>query len=242
MWWRDSTSKSKKKHTQGKSVKKIKAWLTHTVGFYININPFSPSTPTKIMWLRLVNGVYCFLPKDSCSSIQPLIHLLIFLACFLCANTFLPLLSGCKVPGRWALLHVWGPGRAHTEWTRASKQMKQRPNDDLNRKLCWQRGSLKRQWEGRKAGCATLSTICSSLVSTVESFTPSHDPCCSRLVSRRAEKMGGKGDPVEKCACGYIIYQLYSSTHPLLSLFLKFYIHVYIYYVYGKISIYNICL
>lgn len=64
------------------------------------------------MWLRLVNGVYCFLPKDSCSSIQPLIHLLIFLACFLGANTFLPLFSGCKVPGRWVLPHVWGPGRA----------------------------------------------------------------------------------------------------------------------------------
>lgn len=123
MWWRDSTSKSKKKNTQGKSVKKIKAWLTHTVGCYININPFSPSTPTKIMWLRLVNGVYCFLPKDSCSSIQPLIHLLIFLACFLGANTFLPLFSGCKVPGRRVLLHVWGPGRAHAEWTRASKQI-----------------------------------------------------------------------------------------------------------------------
>lgn len=149
------------------------------------------------MWLRLVNGVYCFLPKDSCSSIQPLIHLLIFLACFLCANTFLPLLSGCKVPGRWVLLHVWGPGRAHTEWTRASKQMKQRPNDDLNRKLCWQRGSLKREWEGRKAGCATLSTICSSLVSTVESFTPSHDPCCSRnpLSKQKGGKDGREGRP-----------------------------------------------
>lgn len=117
--------KVKKKHTRGKSVKKIKAWLTHTVGFCININPFFPSTPTKIMWLRLVNGVYCFLPKDSRSSIQPLIHLLIFLARFLGANTFLPLFSGCKVPGRGAPLQVRGPGRAHAEWTRASKQMKQ---------------------------------------------------------------------------------------------------------------------
>lgn len=39
--------KLKKKHTQGKSVKKIKAWLTHTVGFYININPPPPPHPPR---------------------------------------------------------------------------------------------------------------------------------------------------------------------------------------------------
>lgn len=101
-----------------KSVKKIKAWLTHTQSGSISILiPFSPSTPTKIMWLCLVNGVYCFLPKDSCSSIQPLIHLLIFLACFLCASTFFPLFSGCTAPGRSITAGVqsrMGGSRMHT--------------------------------------------------------------------------------------------------------------------------------
>lgn len=31
-------------------------------------------TSSKIMWLHLVNGVYCFLPKDSYLSIRPLIY------------------------------------------------------------------------------------------------------------------------------------------------------------------------
>ena len=45
------------------------------------------------MWLHLVNGVYCFLPKDSCSLIWPLIYPLFFLSPVLSAHTFLPLLS-----------------------------------------------------------------------------------------------------------------------------------------------------
>lgn len=45
------------------------------------------------MWLHLVNGVYCFLPKDSCPLIWPLIYPLFFLSPFLSAHTFLPLLS-----------------------------------------------------------------------------------------------------------------------------------------------------
>lgn len=89
----EGTPPQKITHTRGptcrkKSAKKIKAWLTHRrVLYQYKFPPYTHThkhtyTPSKIMWLNLVNGVYCFLPKDSCSSIRPLIHLLIILAAF----------------------------------------------------------------------------------------------------------------------------------------------------------------
>lgn len=42
--------------------------------FFIIYYYFFDFTPSQIMWLHLVNGVYCFLPTDSCSLIWPLIY------------------------------------------------------------------------------------------------------------------------------------------------------------------------
>lgn len=72
--------------------------ITHTLGFKIAINPllFIPFAPSMIMW-HLVNGVYCFLPKDSCSSIRPPIHTL-----FSSPASTLPILSS----PRSARIHI----------------------------------------------------------------------------------------------------------------------------------------
>lgn len=193
------------------------------------------------MWLRLVNGVYCFLPKDSCSSIQPLIHLLIFLGCFLGANNFLPFFSGCKVPGRRALSHLWGPGCAHTEYA---------PNEAITKcRLKLETVLADGKWKFKDGRRGVQSQLCFTehILSLSgfhrESFPASLDPCCIRNSLAKQEgwtRWEGR-DPVEKWACSYIIYQLYSSSHPCLSLF--FYRHICLYIlctVYGKISIYNI--
>lgn len=167
------------------------------------------------MWLCLVNGVYCFLPKDSCSSIQPLIHLLIFLACFLCDNTFFPLCSGCTVPERSITARVQslmgGPGCTH--WM----------NTCINNK--WSRRKWKvvvadRKWKFKDGLRGAQSKLYHTehvlpLVSTAKSFTAPHDPCCS---CKWRGKGGGEGSPCRE-RCLHHLPTLF-TPHPLLSLFL----------------------
>lgn len=167
------------------------------------------------MWLHLVNGVYCFLPKDSCSLIWPLNHPL-----FSSLTFSLPILSSPS-----AQIHIMDIQRysitvrrqLHTEpkaneWSRNRHQTTHTHKYCLQVKgnLCSQKRIGKKKWnfKDRLWGheLATLQEVTHSPLS--ESFTTSDDPLCSRNLlgkqggPRLAKKCEGRESlGREVCAC-----------------------------------------
>lgn len=151
------------------------------------------------MWLHLVNGVYCFLPKDSCSLIWPLIYPLFFLSPFLSTHTFLPLLSDTHNGHTEIFKNGYTAfARGADEWENA--HMIERTHEPCAARL---RGSsrknkgigekeVKLQREAVRARVSYRmwhTPLSLSLFSLSESYTIPDDPLCSR------NSLGKQGGP-----------------------------------------------
>lgn len=163
------------------------------------------------MWLHLVNGVYCFLPKDSCSSIRPLIHLLIFLAAF-----FVPILSSLSFRNIQYPDVKGGPPPRQNKWSAKETPPPEKKNKRNNK--------IKGSCVGRQEVKVERRCVKRSL--PLWSFAASHDLRCSynELGKQGMGGVGGReGSPSrERCLRLnqiYIIKPHCSYIHPLLLLF-----------------------